>query len=139
MAVNNSNINSLSQKQLLFANLYLESCNATKSYIQAYGDASDEVAAAASSRLLKNVKVRTYLEKMRAKAAKATIATVTEVQEELTRFMANADLHPKERLKAMDMLIHSQGGYSDKVTVDGNINNPLSGFTTEELKALIDK
>ena len=51
-----------------------------------------------------------------------------------------ADLNVFTKLgRAMDMLIHSQGGYSDKVTVDGNINNPLSGFTTEELKALIDK
>lgn len=119
MAVNKSNSNSsrLNQNQLLFANLYFKSGNATKSYQQAYGETNEDAAAANASRLIGNDKVKAYLDLMRSKVENASIATVTEVQEELTRFMSDIELSPKDRLKAMDMLIHSQGGYKDNIDV----------------------
>jgi len=50
-------------KQLAFAEAYIASNrNATKAYREVYGDRlSDEVAAAAASRLLRNVKIRHYI------------------------------------------------------------------------------
>ncbi len=42
------------------------------------------------------------------------------------------------RLKACDMLNKMDGSYTDKVQINGNVNNPMAGLTTDELKKLID-
>ena len=44
-----------------------------------------------------------------------------------------------DKPKALDSLCRILGFNEDKITVQGEINNPLQGLTTEDLKKLIEK
>ena len=56
----------MTDKQILFCNEYIKDFNATRAYKTAYSKCkSDEVANAASSRLLRNVKVKEYIEQLK--------------------------------------------------------------------------
>ena len=44
----------------------------------------------------------------------------------------------KDRIKCSENLAKSQGAFIEKVEVAGQINNPMAGLTTEELKKLIE-
>jgi phage terminase small subunit len=52
----------LTAKQKKFADLYIETGNKQKSYLKAYPNAKPASAAAAATRLLKNVKVKAYID-----------------------------------------------------------------------------
>jgi hypothetical protein len=58
----------LTPKHQAFVTAYLKDLNATAAYISVYGKMAESVAASASSRLLKNVKVATAIAKAQAKA-----------------------------------------------------------------------
>ena len=42
-----------------------------------------------------------------------------------------------ERIRVSELLAKSQGGFIENVSIRGNINNPLAGLSTEELKKLV--
>ncbi len=54
--------NNLAAKQKKFADLYIETGDKQKSYLKAYPTAKPGSAAAAATRLLKNVKVKAYID-----------------------------------------------------------------------------
>jgi phage terminase small subunit len=64
----------LTRKQQAFADFLLtdKSQNQTKAYQHAYPNSSEKAAASAAVRLLRNVKVAAYLEKMKAERSKRT-------------------------------------------------------------------
>ena len=74
----------MTEKQKIFAAEYLIDLNATRAYKVAYPRVkNDETAAAAAARLLKNVKVVTYIEKRMQDRQKRTEVTQDRVIEEL--------------------------------------------------------
>ncbi|MDF2906826.1 MAG: terminase small subunit [Herbinix sp.] len=74
----------LTDKQKLFADEYLIDLNATRAYRAVYKNVkSDEVAAAASARLLRNVKVAEYIEQRMKDRSKRTEITQDFVLNEL--------------------------------------------------------
>ena len=74
----------MTEKQKIFADEYLIDLNATRAYKVAYPRVkNDETAAAAAARLLKNVKVVTYIEKRMQDRQKRTEVTQDRVIEEL--------------------------------------------------------
>ena len=74
----------MTEKQKIFADEYLIDLNATRAYKVAYLRVkNDETAAAAAARLLKNVKVVTYIEKRMQDRQKRTEVTQDRVIEEL--------------------------------------------------------
>lgn len=74
----------MTEKQRIFADEYLIDLNATRAYKIAYPRVkNDETAAAAAARLLKNVKVVTYIEKRMQDRQKRTEVTQDRVIEEL--------------------------------------------------------
>lgn len=74
----------MTEKQKIFADEYLIDLNATRAYKAAYPRVkNDETAAAAAARLLKNVKVVTYIEKRMQDRQKRTEVTQDRVIEEL--------------------------------------------------------
>jgi phage terminase small subunit len=84
---------SLTPKQLKFCDLYHQTGNATRSYIEAgYEIKNEKVAEASASRLLLNVKVREYLEGLQ-KAASAKINVTTEKIMQEAAKIAFADLN----------------------------------------------
>ena len=65
------------------------------------------------------------------------IKSVTEIQEWWTSVMDDDERDCGHRIKCSELLAKSQGAFVDKVELNGQVNNPMAGLTTEELKKLI--
>lgn len=114
----------LTEKQKRFVDEYLIDLNATRAYMVAYLNVKNEAtAAAAASRLLKNVNVRAYIDERMAEIRSKKTADATEVLETLTAIMrgevaeevpllcgdgcqtlADKNTAIKDRLKAAELL-----------------------------------
>lgn len=113
----------LTTKQKAFADYYIETGNATESYKQAgYSVKSDNAAGVEGHKLLKNPKVRAYIDKRLAEKEAKRIASQDEILEFLTKVMRGevteeipvtmkdswemADKQPsiKDRVKAAELL-----------------------------------
>ena len=78
----------LTQKQRLFADEYIKSGNATRSYIKAgYSVKSEKVAGVNATRMLGNARVRSYIDAKMAKIESHKIADAKEVLQYLTRVL----------------------------------------------------
>lgn len=65
------------------------------------------------------------------------IKSVQQIQEQWSAWMDSEKLTMTERIRVSELLAKSQGGFVDNVNIRGNINNPLAGLSTEELKKLV--
>ena len=132
----------LTPKQRIFCNEYLIDMNATRAYKKAYPNVKkDETAAAAGARMLKNVKVKSYLEEQLKKIEDESIADATEVMKYLTKVMRNEvteqvvvvegcgdgcsearivhkDISAKDRNKAAELLGKRYALFTDKVEAE---------------------
>ena len=66
------------------------------------------------------------------------IKSVEEIQEWWAEMMENTNAKDADRIKCSELLAKSQGAFIDKVELNGSVNNPFAGMSTEELKKLID-
>lgn len=74
----------LNPNQLAFARKWLETGNAGQSYMEIYDVSSESVAESGASRLLRNVKVRAYIDDVLADARTDLVADTREILERLT-------------------------------------------------------
>lgn len=65
------------------------------------------------------------------------IKTVAEIQEWWAEMMDDVEAENKDRIKCSELLAKSQGAFIEKLEVDGQINNPMAGLSTADLKKLI--
>lgn len=133
----------MTEKQRKFADEYLIDCNGTRAYKAAYPNVKkDSTAAAAATRMLKNVKVAAYVEEKLAEISSHKTADAQEVMEYLTsvlrgeseaevvvvegygegcseakRIKKNPD--ERERLKAAELLGKRFGLFTEKVNLEG--------------------
>lgn len=136
----------LTEKQKIFANEYLIDLNATRAYKKAYPKIKkDSVAASAAARMLRNVKVKNYIEEQLKKIEDESIADAKEVMQYLTKVMRNEvteevvivegegdgcssarivkkDISAKDRNKAAELLGKRYRLFVDKVENDTNLN-----------------
>jgi phage terminase small subunit len=77
-------VSKLNDKQKAFADYYIESLNATESYKKAYGVENQSTAESNGSRLLRNAKVRKYIDDTMASKDESRIASQDEVLQILT-------------------------------------------------------
>lgn len=78
----------MTKKQKMFADEYLIDLNATRAYMAVYKNCkSEQAAAACASKLLRNAKVKKYIEEQLEKIHNSKIANATEVMEYLTSVM----------------------------------------------------
>ncbi len=134
----------MTDKQRKFCDEYLIDLNATRAYKLAYPNVKSESAATSgASRLLRNVKVKTYIDEQLEKISSEKIADAKEVMEYLTTVLRgesqseivviegtgdgcsdarkmNKAPDEKERLKAAELLGKRYGLFTDKLEVDGN-------------------
>lgn len=138
----------LTDKQKQFCDEYLIDCNATRAYTAVYKNGSS--ADKNSFRLLKNPKVRKYIDERLEKIQTERTADAKEVMEYLTSVMrgkSEAEIivvegqgegiskavkvskapDEKERLKAAELLGKRFGLFREKVEVEGNIPIVISG------------
>ena len=139
----------LTDKQFIFATEYLVDCNATRAYKKAYPKVKkDEVAAVNGNRLLRNAKVKEYIDEQLKKIEDEKIADATEVMKYLTSVMRGEvqeeavvvegygdgcseakkiklEVKPKDRNKAAELLGKRYRLFVDKVEqkVDATVNS----------------
>lgn len=149
----------LTNKQMIFANEYLVDLNATRAYKKAYPNVKkDSVAAANGNRLLRNAKVKNYIDEQLKKIEDESIADAAEVMKYLTAVMRNElteevvvvegegegcssarivkkDISAKDRNKAAELLGKRYRLFIDKIESDNNtiINS------TKKLDSLLEQ
>lgn len=133
----------MTDKQRRFCDEYLIDCNATRAYKAAYPRIkSDEVASASGTRLLGNVKVKTYIQEKLDQISSEKIADTKEVMEYLTSVMRGQSQSEivvversgdgcsdarrmskapdeREKLKAAELLGKRYSLFTDKLNVEG--------------------
>lgn len=141
----------LTEKQKRFANEYLIDLNATRAYKAVYKNCKKEEAASVNgSKLLRNTKVKAYLEEQIAKINSEKIADAEEVMKYLTAVMrgeSEAEIvvvegcgdgvsnavrvskapDEKEKLRAAELLGKRYGLFKEKVEVDGTAKVIIEG------------
>lgn len=90
-----------------------------------------------ASVLAKDDKILVRLKELAEISTNNAVMSATKRKEWLTEIMLNPEEETKDKLKACDILNRMEGEYLDKVEVDGQLNNPMAGLTTDELKKLI--
>lgn len=125
-------VKELTIKQQRFADLYIETGNATKSYVDAgYKATKREVAEANARKLLANYSVKLYIENKMQELEKETIASQDEVLQYLTKVMRGEekdqfglDASLQDRTKCAELLGKRYGTFVEKKEVSG-------GYTVE--------
>ena len=144
----------LTLKQRKFADEYIISGNATESYKRAYPSVKkDSTANTNASRMLRNAKVKSYIDERLKEIESAKTATQQEVLEYLSSVMRGEqreqtligmgqgfqektyiDVSAKDRLKAADLLnkIHQARESDQTNTTDSSITIHFNGVTRNE-------
>lgn len=141
----------MTDKQKCFADEYVIDCNATRAYRAAYPSVKkDSTAASLGARMLRNDKVKAYIDEKLAEISDEKIAKAKEVMEYLTSVMrgtSEAEVvviegygdgcseakcitkrpDERERLKAAELLGKRYSLFADKVDVGGAIPIVISG------------
>lgn len=136
----------MTEKQKRFADEYLIDLNGTRAYKAAYPSVKrDSTAAAAASKMLRNNKVKAYIDSRLEEIRTAKTAEAREVMEYLTSVMRGESVaeivvvegtgdgcssaarmvkHPdeKERLKAAELLGKRYSLFTDKVDVSADVD-----------------
>lgn len=116
----------LNPRQLKFVQEYSKTANGTEAARRAgYSAKSENHLAAAASGLLRNRKVREALNKLTARAEKATIASREERLEILTQFARSPTEETKDRIKASEVIAKMQGDYLTKHEHSGPGGAPI--------------
>ena len=134
----------LTPRQRLFADRYLETGNAGKSYIDAgYKVKSANVAYVSANQLLRNNKIRDYLNIIMSERNKSSIASAEEVLEILSKMargemkeetvsvyqkesrseIVKKQVSPRDRAKALELLGKRYALYTDRQEVESNNTN----------------
>lgn len=135
----------LTEKQKRFCDYYIKTLNATQSYKAAgYSASNDNVAGVEGHKLLKNPKIKSYIEARLKQLEDKRIADAKEVLEHLTAAMrgeikeevvvvedignhkskariVKKQISAKDRIKAAELLGKRYALFTDKVDVDGNM------------------
>lgn len=98
----------------------------------------DETVDSKASVLAKNDKVLERLRELAEQSTTEAVMNATQRKEWLTSIIRSENEETKDKLKAVDILNRMEGEYVDKVQLGGQVNNPMAGLTTEELKKLIN-
>lgn len=135
----NEEIKGLTIKQKSFANLYIETGNATQSYMDAgYKATKREVAEANARKLLGKYSVQKYIEDRMQELKQNSIASQEEVLQYLTKVMRGEekdqfglDASLQDRTKCAELLGKRYGTFKEKVEHIGSIPVVINDDITE--------
>ena len=121
----------------IFADEYIISLNATKSYLKAYPEATYNTARTEGCKLLAEPNIKAYIDEQMAKKQDERIMKQDEILRLLTsiargeqteqtlkgegngfQILVDKDISAKDRLKALELLGKRYGTFADKVIVD---------------------
>ncbi|WP_045524388.1 terminase small subunit [Neobacillus niacini] len=116
-------------KQKKFADYYIETGNATVSYLRAGYEAEGNAAEVNASRLLRNAKVMEYIKERNEQLDVQFIADITETKRFWTEIMRDENADMKDRLKASEYIAKTNGAFVEKKELQGSFNNKIEfGF-----------
>ena len=114
-----------------------------KAYRAAYPKSEkwkDATVDAKACNLAKNDKIKARYNELKEEAANAAggaVMTRNEKRELLAAMARDMELPIADRQRAIDLDNKMEDEYTSNVKLSGNVNNPLAGLTTDELKKLI--
>jgi phage terminase small subunit len=119
----------LNIKQKKFADYYIETGNATASYVRAGYEAEGNAAEVNASRLLRNAKVIEYINERNAQLDVEFIADITETKRFWTAILRDENAEMKDRLKASEFIAKTNGAFVDKKEMKGSFDGTIEfGF-----------
>ncbi|MGG1675928.1 terminase small subunit [Neobacillus sp. NRS-1170] len=119
----------LNIRQKKFADFYIETGNASASYLRASYEAEGNAAEVNASRLLRNPKVQDYIKERNAQLDVELIADITETKRFWTEIMRDENAEMKDRLKASEFIAKTNGAFVEKKELQGAFNNKIEfGF-----------
>jgi phage terminase small subunit len=132
----------LTELQRKFCDYYIQSGNATESYLKAGYKTKGDGARVNASRLLTNANVQEYIKERNKQLESDRIANMEEVKTFWTNTMRNGEADLKDRLKASEYIAKTNAAFIEKQQITGemqqnvNVQTDLSKLTVEELKEL---
>jgi phage terminase small subunit len=119
----------LNTKQKKFADYFIETGNATASYLKAGYVAEGNAAEVNASRLLRNAKVLEYIRERNAELDVEFIADITETKRFWTELLRDANADMKDRLKASEYIAKTNGAFVEKRELKGAFDGKIEfGF-----------
>src|SRR4051812_29788579 len=101
----------LNIKQKRFADYYIETGNATASYLRAGYEAEANSAEVNASRLLRNARVLAYIKERNAQLDVEFIVDITETKRFWTEIMRDENADMKDRLRASEFIAKTNGAF----------------------------
>jgi phage terminase small subunit len=103
---------------------------------------SSRSASSQASQLLKMPEIQEYLQQRRSELSQEIraefIFDALEARKTMYEIMTNPDAEDRDKIAvAKDFLDRAGFKPTDEVNVNGNVNNPFAGLSTEDLKKLI--
>lgn len=90
-----------------------------------------------ASELHKTSEILGRVKELAEEATSKAVMSIAERKEWLTKIVKSELEDTKDKLRAVDTLNKMDGAYVENINVNGQINNPMAGLTTEELKKLV--
>lgn len=125
----------LTNQQKLFCQEYLKlGMNATQAYMKVYKTCKkEETAMANASRLLRNVKVKEYIEELQSKVEEKAIVSIEDIVKELTAIAFTdrtkiSKMVTKEKQLEKTTLIYKAVDFSDTDTLDNETKKVIAGY-----------
>lgn len=131
-----------SDRQELFAQGLARGLSQRVAYRAAYPNSvnwKDNTVDVRACELAKDSNVMVRLQELRELSKSNAVMSATERKEWLTELIKDAEgkHNMGDKLKALDILNKMDGEYTEKLQVNGNLNNPFAGMTTEELRKIV--
>lgn len=126
-----------------FAQELAKGVSQRKAYRAAYPKSEnwkDATVDAKACNLAKDDKIQARYRELKETAANAAggaVMTRNEKRMLLAEMARNEELPAADRQRAIDLDNKMEDEYTSNVKLSGNVNNPMAGLTTEELKKLI--
>jgi phage terminase small subunit len=111
----------LTDLQKKFCDFYIQTGNATDSYIKAGYKTKGDGARVNASRLLTNANVQEYIKERNSELESTRIADMKEVKQFWTNMLRDKQIEPKDRLKASEYIAKTNGAFLDKVELNGKL------------------
>lgn len=123
-------VEEINQSQKNFVDYFIESANQTEAYKKAYPKCkNDNSAAANASKLLRNTKIKAYLDSRMEEIGSETIASATDVLEYLTKVMRGEEKDQfgleaslNDRTKAAELLGKRYALFKEEIKHSGSVD-----------------
>lgn len=124
----------MTEKQKRFADEYIKSLNATEAYKIAYSSKNENTARKNGSRLLTNDDIQKYIQDQLEELQSDTIASSTEILENLTAILRSDIEQTKDRIKAAELIGKRYALWVDKQeqVIDSTLEINITGIDNED-------